>query len=73
MHGSDADAAHAALDERDAALAELDCLDDALFDGENGGDAAAVARVVETLRRMADAGGEIATVAVRAAIREECL
>ena len=70
LHGADADAAHDALDRREETLARLDRLDEALVGGAN---AVAVARLLDTLRGTAEAGGEIAVVAVRAALREQCL
>ncbi|WP_255197864.1 AbrB/MazE/SpoVT family DNA-binding domain-containing protein [Halorarius litoreus] len=72
LHDPDADAAHAALDRRDATLAALDTLDETLFDAAPT-DVAALVRVVDALRHTTDAGGEIAQTAVRAAIRAERL
>ena len=73
LHGTDADAAHDALDRHEATLARLRQFDEALFESPDDTDAVAVARLADTLRGTAEAGGEIAEVAVRAALRDQCL
>jgi phosphate uptake regulator len=76
LDGTDAEAAHAALDDCEAALASVEALDCALFDAdrtpvEDPRAAAALARALDCLGRTAERGGAIADVALQAAMRAE--
>ncbi|WP_267641143.1 AbrB/MazE/SpoVT family DNA-binding domain-containing protein [Haloarchaeobius amylolyticus] len=77
LKDSDVDAAYAALDERDAVLADIAAVEEALFDaraemGElSATDRCALIRGLDSLARTAERGGAIADVAIRASIRSE--
>jgi len=65
-----ADLAHEALDRRDRVVEDARALDRALFERESTG-AYALSRVLDSLVRTADCGGNVARVALRASVRPD--
>lgn len=70
LDGNAADAAHETLDRRDETVAEAEALDRALFE-QAPADAYHLTRVLDSLVRTTEYGGNIAEIAVQSAVRKQ--
>ncbi|WP_439027816.1 AbrB/MazE/SpoVT family DNA-binding domain-containing protein [Haloarchaeobius sp. DT45] len=79
LKGDEVEKAHAALDRRDDTLADIESMEQALFDASlesadlSATESCALVRGLDSLARTAECGGTIADVAVRASTRAENL